>query len=85
MVALKVMLALKVMVAVVVYDMASFVSGWRLVIDASIYECMLMHTNNYIIKYFVELHNTKPIGGGTGTKNPILIVCHLMSFAISFE
>ena len=36
------------------------------------------------IKDLVELHNIKPIGGGTGSKNPILIVCRLLFCVVYF-
>ena len=47
--------------------------------------CLRIHLDNdFILKELIKLHNAKPIGGGAGSRNPILIVCLLLSCVVYF-
>ena len=81
------MVAKKVAIAIVVYHKVSFILD-----EADEGKCLMLSYLStcfclwplYYIEELVDLHNTKPIGGGTGSKNPVLIVCRLLSFVVYF-
>ena len=76
----------KVGVAIVVYHNVSFAIGQADKVRVSCFH-ICMHAcayNHCIIEDLVDLHNAKPIGGGIGSKNPVLIVYCLLCFVIYF-